>query len=263
MSGHMYIYKPENTTDYMSVGVNGVYTTFSSLKTDNRILDAGYVTTSDVVTIGCDPASSFTVYILDEEKFLQAYNKLNSNAFVVDSYTTTSFTGTVTTSSDGTFLFSIPFDKGWSVYIDGKKCTTYAAFDALLATDLTAGTHTVKLKYTPVNYVFGCIISVLCIIILIVIHLAKKFVYKEIIEDSELPAIVIDLLNNEDVISQREPKKIATMAELNEMDDFDNIVLEDEEYVNEAESDDYSEGSNDTASGGQETLTQESEEIKK
>jgi uncharacterized membrane protein YfhO len=254
MSGHMYIYKPENTTDYMSVGINGVYTTFSSLKTDNRILDAGYVTASDVVTIGCDPSSSFTVYILDEEKFLQAYNKLNSNAFVVDSYTTTSFTGTVTTSSDGTFLFSIPFDKGWSVYIDGKKCTTYAAFDALLATDLTAGTHTVKLKYTPVNYVLGCIISVLCIIILIVIHLARKFVYKEILEDSDLPAIVIDLLNNEDVVTQREPRKIAAMAELNEMDDFDNIVLEDEEYANEAESDDYSEDSKDTASGEQENI---------
>jgi hypothetical protein len=254
MSGHMYIYKPENTTDFMTVSVNGVYTTFSSLKTDNRILDAGYVTSSDVVTIGCDPSSSFTVYILDEEKFLQAYNKLNSNAFVVDSYTTTSFTGTVTTSSEGTFLFSIPFDKGWSVYIDGKKCSTYAAFDALLATDLTAGTHTVKLKYTPVNYVLGCIISVLCIIILVVIHLARKFVYKEIIEDSELPAIVIDLLNNEDVVTQHEPKKIETMAELNEMNDFDNIVLEDEEYANEAESDDYSKDSNDTASGGQENI---------
>jgi hypothetical protein len=95
---------------------------------------------------------------------------------------------------------------------------------------------------------------VLCIIILIVIHLARKFVYKEILEDSDLPAIVIDLLNNEDVISQREPKKIATMAELNEMDDFDNIVLEDEEYANEAESDDYSEDSKDTASGEQENI---------
>jgi hypothetical protein len=44
------------------------------------------------------------------------------------------------------------------------------------------------------------------------------------------------------------------MAELNEMNDFDNIVLEDEEYANEAESDDYSKDSNDTASGGQENI---------
>jgi hypothetical protein len=79
-------------------------------------------------------------------------------------------------------------------------------------------------------------------------------VYKEILEDSDLPAIVIDLLNNEDVVTQREPRKIAAMAELNEMDDFDNIVLEDEEYANEAESDDYSEDSKDTASGGQENI---------
>jgi uncharacterized membrane protein YfhO len=236
-NGHMYIYKPENTTDFISVTINGVTTTFSSLKTDNRILDAGYVTTSDVVTVGGEPATSFKVYILDEDKFLQAYNKLNSSAFLIGSYTTTSFTGTVTTSSHGTFLFSIPYDKGWSVYIDDKKCTTYAAFDALLAVDLTAGTHTVKLKYTPVNYVLGCIISVLCIIILIVIHLARKFVYKEILEDSDLPAIVIDLLNNEDVVTQRNHTEDVTMIELTDMDDFENIVLEEEEYADETESD--------------------------
>jgi uncharacterized membrane protein YfhO len=239
------IYNGIQNQDNLIASLSGVNNVFQMMYGYNSvseaefvpILDAGYVTTNDVVTIGGEPATSFKVYILDENNFLKAYEKLNSSAFVVDSYTTTSFTGTITTSSDGTFLFSIPFDKGWSVYIDGKKCTTYAAFDALLATNLTAGTHTVKLKYTPVNYVLGCIISVICIIILVVIHLAKKFVYKELLEDSELPVVVINLLNNEDVVTHRESDEDETMSELNEMDDFDNIVLEDEEYADETESD--------------------------
>ena len=221
-NGHMYIYKPNNTTEFVSVTVSGNTQTFSSLKTDNRIIDAGYVTTDDDITIGGEPSSSYKIYILDEDKYMAMYNKLNSNAFLVDSYTDTSFKGTITTSQKGTFLFSIPFDKGWSVYIDGKKCKTFDAFGALLATNIEPGTHTVKLKYIPVNFIKGCIITLLCIIILIVIHLLKKYKYQAIINNPLIPASIANILNNDDVLVNRIP-------DLSEMDDFDNLELNNEE----------------------------------
>lgn len=205
------------------------------MKNDNRIIDAGYVTTSDQISMGGEPASSYKVYILNEDKYMAMYAKLNSNSFNVEKYSTTKFTGNISTSLDGTFLFSIPYDKGWSVYIDGKKCQTYEAFGALLATDLTAGEHTVRLKYVPVNYIKGCIITVLCIIILIAVSLIKKRRYAAIINSSMLPPIVIDMLNNEDVICKRTPKKIVTLTELNDMDDFDNIELDEHESDDDTE----------------------------
>ena len=228
-NGHMYIYKPENTTDFLSVTINGKTYTYSSLKNDNRIIDAGYVTTNDQISMGAEPASSYKVYILNEDKYMAMYAKLNSSAFNVESFSTTKFTGNISTSSEGTFLFSIPYDKGWSVYIDGKKCQTYEAFGALLATDLTAGEHTVRLKYVPVNYIKGCITTILCIIILIAAGLLKKYRYTAIINSSKLPPVVIDILNNDDVICKRTPKKIVTLTELNDMDDFDNIELDEPE----------------------------------
>jgi hypothetical protein len=233
----MYIYKPDNTTEYVTVTINGATYTYSSLKTDNRIIDAGYVTDTDTVVVGGEPASSYKIYILDEDKYLAAYEKLNSNSFIVDDYTTTTFTGTISTSNDGTFMFSIPYDKGWSLYIDGKKCETYAAFDALLAADITAGEHTVKLKYTPVNYILGCIVSILCIIILVAVYLLKRFKYREILECSKLPPLLVDMLNNDDVLTPRVMREDTESDELEEMDDFDNIELNnellEEEFENE------------------------------
>jgi len=41
------------------------------------------------------------------------------------------------------------------VYIDGKKADTYAWENALLCVDVSAGTHTVVLKYRPVNLILG------------------------------------------------------------------------------------------------------------
>lgn len=228
-NGHMYIYKPENTTENVSVTINGNSYIFSSLKTDNRIIDAGYVTTNDTVTVGGEPASQYKIYILNEDKYMAVYDKLNSNSFIVNEHSTTEFTGSISTSFDGTFLFSIPYDKGWSVYIDGRKCHTYEAFDALLATDITAGEHTVHLKYTPVNYIKGCIITILCIIILIAVAVLKKYRYNAILNNNKIPAFVIDILNNDDVICERIPKKIVTLPELNDMDDFENIELDDSE----------------------------------
>ncbi len=230
MNGHMYIYKPENTADYVSVIINGASYTFSSMKNDNRIIDAGYVTANDTITVGSDTSSAYKVYILDEDKFKEAYEKLNASSFNVESYTTTKFTGTIKTSSDGTFMFSIPYDKGWSVYIDGKKCKTYEAFGALLATDISAGEHTVSLRYTPVNYIAGCIISILSIIILIAVHLLKKFRYAAIMSSDKLPVMLINILNNEDVLASRQSsrKDADAEAELDEMNDFDSIELGDE-----------------------------------
>lgn len=230
-TGHMYIYKPENTTEYVSVSINGVNQTFSGLKNDNHILDAGYVNEGDEITVGGEPASAYKVYILDESKFLQAYNKLNNSSFNVTDYTTTTFNGTINASADGTFMFSIPYDAGWSVYIDGKKCDTYPVLDALLATNITAGEHTVELKYTPVNYILGCIISVLCIIILVAVALVKKFRYRQVLDAKHMPPLLRDILSNEDVITKRPVKQLVTVSELNEideMDDFENLTIEDD-----------------------------------
>ncbi len=60
------------------------------------------------------------------------------------------------------------------------------------------------------------------IIILIVIHLLKKYKYQAIINNPLIPASIANILNNDDVLVNRIP-------DLSEMDDFDNLELNNEE----------------------------------
>lgn len=62
-----------------------------------------------------------SVYTLEEERFINAYNILNNGGLDITSHSDTKIKGTVTAQSDSTMLSSIPYDGGWSVYIDGKK----------------------------------------------------------------------------------------------------------------------------------------------
>ena len=173
-SGHMYLVIQKEGVDNIGVTINGNTTGYSGLKSGNRTVDIGYVNAGDSINVSAETSMNLHVYILNENKFKQAYNILNNNSFQVEKWNSTGFTGSVTCDSDGTFLFSIPYDKGWSVYIDGKKCSTYSIADALLAVDITKGTHSVKLKFMPVNLIKGCIITFICIIILIGTAVAKR-----------------------------------------------------------------------------------------
>ena len=173
-SGHMYLVIQKEGVDNIGVTINGNTTGYSGLKSGNRTVDIGYVNAGDSINVNAETSMNLHAYILNENKFKQAYNILNNNSFQVEKWNSTGFTGSVTCDSDGTFLFSIPYDKGWSVYIDGKKCSTYSIADALLAVDITKGTHSVKLKFMPVNLIKGCIITFICIIILIGTAVAKR-----------------------------------------------------------------------------------------
>ena len=53
---------------------------------------------------------------------------------------------------------SIPYDKGWNVYIDGIKVKTEEVNNTLLGLDVEAGEHNIVIKYKiPYALVGGCI----------------------------------------------------------------------------------------------------------
>lgn len=80
----------------------------------------------------------------------------------------THLSGTINAATSGLMFTSIPYDEGWSVYIDGVKTdTTKICKDALTGVYVTAGNHTIEFKYMPKGFVPGIIITILCILILV------------------------------------------------------------------------------------------------
>lgn len=75
-----------------------------------------------------------------------------------------SIKGTVNITDDSTWMMtSIPFEKGWTVKVDGKVVETAKVWDSLLAYKITLGEHTVEMSYLPDGFVLGFIISTVSI----------------------------------------------------------------------------------------------------
>lgn len=201
-SGHLYLVCGNKDNETITTYIDDKnMRSFNNLKNNPHVLDLGYVQASSYVDIFADSAMSIKVYRLNEENFISAFNTLADESFQISKWSETSFKGTISAKTDGAMFLSIPYDKGWSVYIDGKKTDTYAVNNALLAVDLTAGEHTVSLKYVPVNLIKGCIITILCILLLIGIYLCKQRIAAGVIDLSKLPPILSDLFNEQDIVT--------------------------------------------------------------
>ncbi len=79
-------------------------------------------------------------------------------------------------SKDQVVLTTIPFDKGWRAYIDGKRVEIPTFKDAFLALPVPKGKHTVKLVFLPEGFRIGLSLFISCILLFIVYNwrLRKK-----------------------------------------------------------------------------------------
>ncbi len=235
-SGHLYMVVQNQNLDSVGVSVNGTVTNYTGLKNANYIIDIGYATPNDSIEVYGDVSLNASVYYLDDAKFISAYNTLNQGGLNVTSHTDTSIKGSVTATNDGAMLFSIPFDKGWSVKIDGKKVSTFAIKDALLGVNVPAGTHEISLSYTPVGLIKGLIITALSIALLVAFTLLKKRLREGKLDPKKLPVFVQELCNEEDTLIENTNMtlKLASMLGVDSkqgVDSTENIDYDNEDVV--------------------------------
>lgn len=88
--------------------------------------------------------------------------------------------GRVNAKSDGVLMASIPYEEGWSAYLDGKRVPLLRGDYGFAALDMPAGEHTVVFEYHAPGLTAGLCISALCIILFLIllafrlIHESKK-----------------------------------------------------------------------------------------
>jgi len=84
--------------------------------------------------------------------------------------------GTVNITDDSTWMMtSIPYEKGWTVKVDGQVVGTAKVWDSLLAFQITPGEHTIEMTYMPEGFMAGFVISILSICIY-VLAIYKKWI---------------------------------------------------------------------------------------
>lgn len=101
------------------------------------------------------------VSILNQEVFDRAYDILKDETLDVTEWTSRSLKGNITVKKDNLMYTSIPYEKGWKVYVDGKKADIKLIFDAFIGVELTEGEHEIELVYSPGHVYLALVISLM------------------------------------------------------------------------------------------------------
>ncbi len=89
--------------------------------------------------------------------------KASSEAVVMDApEKDTHLKGVVHAPQDGYVMFAIPYEKGWSIYVDGEKQEIRKANLGFQGIPVSQGTHKIELKYQAPGLLQGLALSLLC-----------------------------------------------------------------------------------------------------
>ena len=170
---------PENSQVYLSftnlhfsndkqkkvdILVNGEKKTFT---TDNvfSFFNLGYTKEKKIFNINVSfPGNSQvsfespTFYRLDTQTLTEAIQKIKEQPVTVSTSKNKVF-ATYDVQQDTSIFFTIPYDKGWSAYQDGKKIEIKQAQTGFMKVDVPKGKGTITLSFIPNGFITGAICS--------------------------------------------------------------------------------------------------------
>ena len=139
------------------------------IESQRYIFPVGYYHKGDRFTLHVESTTSGKNIIgaayLDNEVLDEGYAQLNDEGLKVTRYTSSVIEGTIDVQKDGVMLTSIPYERGWKLFIDGEKVDTEESMEAFLSADVKKGKHNVKLVYSPQGFKAGVFFSVIAILL--------------------------------------------------------------------------------------------------
>ncbi len=143
----------------------------------STLVEVGYVEAGTPIELNvfysssADTSGMFQLYAfaLDMDVFEDAVQAIGQQQVTVSKITDRTIEGLVTAREDSIVMMTIPYDKGWTVTVDGQKVDTLAIDKALVGFPVSAGTHQIRLSYLPPWFLAGVAISAGALLILIII----------------------------------------------------------------------------------------------
>ena len=139
-------------------------------------MDLGFCESGELINFraqnsGQDP--DISVYRFNENALKQIYDRLSSQQLEITEYGDDYVKGTVKVdtkamgySSDrAEMILTTPYDKGWTVLVDGKKAETYKGLDTFISFYISSGEHEIEMHYEPEGLKAGLIISGISLLI--------------------------------------------------------------------------------------------------
>ncbi len=181
--GNVYIYFDDtNKSNSKNITVTSSVGTITHGADQGCVLDLGYYSVNETITVTIPfDTNTGTVtlfgYTLNESKFKEGYEILSDNQMLIESFEDTYIKGKITPTEDCLLYTSIPYDKGWSVYIDGEKVdeqNIVPIADALLAVKVEKGIHEVEFKFKARGIQTGIALTIFTLGLIVLYYLLKK-----------------------------------------------------------------------------------------
>ncbi len=126
------------------------------------------------------------VVLLDLDAFQTDTNSIKENGVDLKVGKRTA-SATINTEKSSVLFTTIPYDKGWKAYIDGKQVKVSSFQDAFLTVNIPKGKHVLKLVFLPQGFKIGVICFFAGIITFMLyrfykplkIYVRKKFKFKQ------------------------------------------------------------------------------------
>lgn len=133
----------------------------------NQAFRLGYVTKGQEIKLeftfndnGTD-SGEITIHAAQfhDDAWKLVYEKLRERPFQVEEYRDGYFRGTVEAGEEQVLFLSLPYEEGWTVLVDGKEVDAETVLNAFMAVPVTAGSHTVELRFVSEGFYKGLLIT--------------------------------------------------------------------------------------------------------
>lgn len=155
------------------------YTSVSYLKKFSNYNDISYVEIYSNA-LKSQVFKDYYVYYLDNDVLDYAFDKLKNDQLEVISYKDGYIKGSISTKNANQLMFtSIPYLKGWKIYVDGKEIEKIELLDgAFLGLRINnPGEHIIEFKYKPDGVLTSIIVSIIGLLsYLVLILFLNKFI---------------------------------------------------------------------------------------
>lgn len=144
--------------------------------TQTEMLHVGEVKKGQIVTLLISNNTSYNeesstniyVYKYNDSVMDKVDETLRRSTLTVEKITDTHVYGNITTDKDGILYTSIPYYRGFNVYIDGEKSNITKIGNTMCGVRLTEGRHEVEFRYIPYGLRCGIMLSVLGLVTMLV-----------------------------------------------------------------------------------------------
>lgn len=99
---------------------------------------------------------------------------INLQKMEIISFNQDDIKGEIKAQKDGILLFQIPYDKGWSLSIDGVEKEINQVDFSLMGVEITKGQHFIELKYFPYLMKEGLFLTFFGLVCLIILYFRRK-----------------------------------------------------------------------------------------